>query len=212
MSHRSFCTVWMITVASLAFAQTSLSPIVPPASVNVRLQTSLGPIVLLIEKQRAPITAANFLRYVDQKRLDGCGFYRAMTVGDDGAPGLVQAGLRGSPKKLLKPIAHEPTTLTGLSHVDGALSMARAAPGTATSDFFIVLGDLTSLDAKPAADGSSDAGDPGYAVFGRVVEGMDVVRAITQQPRTATAQVAAMKGQMLAVPVKILTARRVNQP
>jgi peptidyl-prolyl cis-trans isomerase A (cyclophilin A) len=210
MSRRSFCLVWMMTVASLAFAQTTLLAIVPAATVKVRLQTSLGPIVLLIEKQRAPITAANFLRYVDQKRLDGCGFYRAMTVGDAGEAGLVQAGLRGNPKQLFKPIAHEPTTLTGLSHVDGALSMARAAPGSATSDFFIVLGDLTSLDAKPAAEGSSDAGDPGYAVFGRVLDGMDVVRAITQQPRSATALVAAMNGQMLAVPVKILTARRVD--
>ena len=201
----------------------SLAPVAPAAevavapdvasvqtamTVNVRLQTSLGPILLLIEKQRAPITAANFLRYVDQKRLDDCSFYRAMTVGDAGELGLVQAGLRGNPKKSLKPIAHEPTTLTGLSHVDGALSMARAAPGTATSDFFIVLGDLTSLDAKPAAAGSTDIGDPGYAVFGHVVDGMDVVRAIIQQPRSASAAVAAMQGQMLEVPVKIITARR----
>jgi peptidyl-prolyl cis-trans isomerase A (cyclophilin A) len=185
-------------------------PVAPAATVNVRLQTSLGPILLLVEKQRAPITAANFLRYVDQKRLDGCGFYRAMTVGDAGELGLVQAGLRGNPKQSLRPIAHEPTTLTGLSHVDGALSMARAAPGTATSDFFIVLGDLTSLDAKPVAEGRTDVGDPGYAVFGHVVEGMDVVRAISQQPRSASAAVEAMKGQMLEVPVRILTARRVN--
>ena len=215
MSRRSFCLAWMMTVASLASAQTSLSPvapIAPAATVSVLLQTSLGPILLLIEKQRAPITAANFLRYVDQKRLDGCGFYRAMTFGDAGALGLVQAGLRGNPKKSFKAIAHEPTTVTGLSHIDGALSMARAAPGTATSDFFIVLGDLTSLDAKAADAGNAVGGDPGYAVFGRVVEGMEVVRAITQQPRSETAQVEAMKGQMLAAPVKILTARRVSQP
>jgi peptidyl-prolyl cis-trans isomerase A (cyclophilin A) len=177
----------------------------------VQLQTSLGAIVLLVETGRAPITAANFLRYVDEKRLDGCGFYRAMTTGIDVELGLVQAGLRGNPKKSLQPIAHEPTTLTGLSHVDGALSMARAAPGTATADFFIVLGDLSSLDARPAAAGSAGRGDPGYAVFGRVIDGMDVVRAISRQPRSESATVEVMKGQMLEMPVRILTARRQSQ-
>jgi peptidyl-prolyl cis-trans isomerase A (cyclophilin A) len=184
-------------------AQTGVGePIPTPATAKVVLKTSLGDIVLAIETQRAPITAANFLRYVDQKRLDGSDFYRAMAVGDDGQSGLIQGGVRGNPKRVLKPIAHEPTSVTGLSHVSGAISMARADPGTATGDFFIVIGDLTSLDAQP------EGGDPGYAVFGRVVDGMDVVRVILGQPRSATAGTGVMQGQMLAVPVKILTARR----
>jgi peptidyl-prolyl cis-trans isomerase A (cyclophilin A) len=173
-----------------------------PATTKVVLTTSYGDIVLAVETQRAPLTAANFLRYVDEKRLDGSTFYRAMVLGDDGQQGLIQGGLRGNPKRTLKPIAHEPTTATGLSHVNGAISMARAEPGTATADFFIVVGDLVGLDAQP------NGGDPGYAVFGYVVDGMDVVHVIFGQPRSATAGEGAMKGQMLATPVKILKVRR----
>jgi peptidyl-prolyl cis-trans isomerase A (cyclophilin A) len=175
-----------------------------PATVKVVLKTSLGDIVLALETERAPITAANFLRYVDQKRLDGSDFYRAMAVGDDGQYGLIQGGLRGNPRRVLKPIAHESTASTGLSHVSGAISMARAGPGTATADFFIVFGDLVSLDAQP------NGGEPGYAVFGHVVDGMDVVHVIFGQPRSPTAGEGIMRGQMLAMPVKILTARRAN--
>jgi peptidyl-prolyl cis-trans isomerase A (cyclophilin A) len=173
-----------------------------PATVKVVLKTSLGDIVLAVETERAPVTAANFLRYVDQKRLDGSNFYRAMAVGEDGQYGLIQGGLRGNPKRILKPIAHEPTTVTGLSHVNGAISMARDDPGTATADFFIVIGDLVALDAHP------NGGDPGYAVFGHVVDGMDVVHVIFDQQRSSTEGEGVMKGQMLAVPVKILAARR----
>lgn len=178
-----------------------------PETVKVALQTSLGPILLLIEKERAPITAGNFLRYVDQKRLDGIGFYRAVKMGDTGEYGLAQAGVRGDPKRVLKPIAHEPTTVTGLTHVSGAISMARLAPGTATMEFFIVLGNLPAMDAQP--DTQPVQGDNlGYAVFGRVIEGMEVVRAILEQPRSATAGEGVMQGQMLETQVKILTARR----
>jgi len=200
--------VWLVVCASLwlgaAFAQDAAqspteTPV--PATVKVVLNTSLGDIVLAVETERAPVTSANFLRYIDQKRLDGSEFYRAMALGDDGQYGLIQGGLRGNPKRVLKPIAHEPTTVTGLSHVNGAISMARAEPGTATADFFIVIGDLVSLDAQPN-------GDPGFAVFGHVVEGMDVVHAISGQPRSSTAGEGVMKGQMLAMPVKILKARR----
>jgi peptidyl-prolyl cis-trans isomerase A (cyclophilin A) len=137
---------------------------------------------------------------VDQRRFDGCTFYRAVKVDDEGKLGLIQGGLKGNPKLLLKPIAHEPTTVTGLSHVDGAISMARGEPGTANADFFIVVGDTASYDAQPD-------GDPGYAVFGNVVEGMDVVRTILAQPRSEDGH-GVMKGQMIANPVKILTVRR----
>jgi peptidyl-prolyl cis-trans isomerase A (cyclophilin A) len=209
---------WLLACASLwlgvAQAQDAAQPpaddsaspsaVVTPAAATVKviLKTSLGDIVLAVETQRAPITAANFLRYVDQKRLDGSDFYRAMAVGEDGQYGLIQGGLRGNPKRVLKPIAHEPTSVTGLSHVDGAISMARSGPGTATADFFVLIGDLVSLDAQP------NGGDPGYAVFGHVVNGMDVVHVIFSQPRSPTAGAGVMKGQMLATPVRILTARR----
>ena len=149
------------------------------------------------------MTVNNFLRYVDQKRFDGCNFYRAVKLDDEGKFGLIQGGLRGNPKRVFKPIAHEPTTATGLSHVDGAISMARAEPGTASGDFFIVVGDTLSYDAQP------DGEVPGYAVFGHVIEGMDVVRTISGQPRSEDGQ-GVMKGQMIANPVKILAVRRTS--
>lgn len=169
-----------------------------PATVKVTLTTSEGPIVLELEKARAPITTANFLKYVDQKRFDGIGFYRAVKV--QPGFGLIQAGVRNDPKRVLPNIAHEPTSKTGLHHEDGTISMAMAAPGTASGDFFIMIGAAPTMDAQDA--------NPGFAAFGHVAEGMDLVRRIMEMPTSATAGPAVMKGQMLEAPVKILTARR----
>ncbi len=177
-----------------------------PATVPVRIETSAGSITIALETERAPVTAGNFLRYVDGKKLDSAAFYRAVKVGT--GYGLVQGGTRNDRERTLPPIAHEPTSQTGLSHVDGAISMARAAPGSANGDFFITVGDLKSMDANPAAPGDN----LGFAVFGRVTEGMDVVRRILEAPTSPTAGEGAMKGQMLAPEVKILTARRVAAP
>lgn len=174
----------------------------PPATQTVVLNTALGEIHIAVEIERAPITAANFLRYVDNKRFDGMSFYRAHKISEDGKYAIVQGGLQNDPKKLFRPIAHESPLDTGLSHLDGAISMARSDPGTATADFFIVVGDLVSMDGKP------DRSDLGYAVFGRVTSGMDVVRAILEFPRTQEARNPVMKGQMLATPVKVISARR----
>ena len=185
---------------SPAPAEASAAP-VAPATAEVILHTALGDIRVALETERAPITAANFLRYVDQKRFDNITFYRGVKIGDDGKYGLMQGGLKGNTKLAFKPIAHEPTTVTGLSHLDGTLSMARTDPGTATADFFIVIGDLISLDATPG-------GDPGYAAFGKVTVGMDIVRQMLELPRSQEAGDGSMKGQMLAEPVKVLTVRR----
>lgn len=176
----------------------------PPAHALVRvvLQTSAGPITLALEQDRAPLTTANFLAYVDKKRFDGATFYRATKIGD--GYGLVQGGINSDPAKALKPVAHEPTSVTGLSHVDGAISMARFDPGSATGDFFITIGNLPAMDANPAAPGDNE----GFAVFGRVVEGMDVVRAILAAPTSPTEGEGVMKGQMLAPRITITTARR----
>lgn len=180
-------------------ATTTPAPAAPQAAlVRVRLTTDAGPIVIGVDPTAAPVTAGNFLKYVDQKKLDGIGFYRAVKVGD--GYGLVQFGTRNDPKRTLPPIAHEPTTQTGLSHVDGALSMAMATPGTAAGDFFVVVGDITSMDAKP--------GEPGFAVFGRVIEGMDVIRRILIAPTSPTAGEGVMKGQMLDPVIRITSARR----
>jgi peptidyl-prolyl cis-trans isomerase A (cyclophilin A) len=173
-----------------------------PALVNVLMHTSVGDIRIALEKDRAPITAKNFLSYVDLKRFDGITIYRAVKLDEEGKYGMVQGGLQGNPRLVQKPIAHEAPATTGLSHLDGAISMAQAKPGTATADFFFVLGDLKDLDGKGTPE------SPGYAVFGRVTEGMDVLHAILALPRSETAGEGVMKGQMLANPVKILTVRR----
>jgi len=204
MFQRFASLILLWSCIGTAAAQTAPAPApAPPATVRVALTTSEGPILLELEKVRAPATTANFLRYVDTKRLDGSTFYRAMKLAPEF--GLIQGGLRNDPKKLFPPVAHEPTTSTGLSNTDGVISMARDKPGSATADFFISIGDLSSLDAKPDQPGDN----LGFAAFGHVVEGMDVVRRIAAAPTSPTDGEGAMKGQMLAPTIRILTARRV---
>ena len=194
-----------------AHAAPKAAPEPPPIpladTVLVELTTTLGPIRLELDGKHAPITTANFLHYVDTKRFDGITFYRAMHLAWGDQPnGLVQAGQR-DPRRLFPPIAHEPTTLTGLSHKAGAVSMARNAPGTATASFSLLLSDITGLDADPkATDPDLQAG---YTVFGHVVSGMDVVRKIWDAPISPTEGEGVLRGQMLADPVKVLTVRRV---
>jgi peptidyl-prolyl cis-trans isomerase A (cyclophilin A) len=189
-------------------------PATPPAPmpdlVRVAFTTEKGVITAELDAKHAPVTVRNFLRYVDQRRFDGITFYRAMHV-DWGPPpnGLIQTGLR-DPARLFPPIAHEPTSATGLLHKAGALSMARNAPGSAAADFSILLSDMPGLDADLAA--TDPERKAGYAVFGYVVGGMDVARAIWDSPRSPTLGQGVMKGQMLSPPVRVLTVRRVATP
>ncbi len=186
-------------------------PAPPPAPlgdvVRVELVTEQGSIIIDLFHKQAPITVANFVKYVDLGHYNGAAFYRAMKLDWGTQPnGIIQAGIRDT-TKLRKPIAHEPTNVTGIKHTAGTLSMARNAPGTATSDFSILMSDLTGFDADPAsANAESRAG---YAAFGRVVTGMDVALKIFGAPRSATLGVGVMRGQMLAPTIKILKARRV---
>jgi peptidyl-prolyl cis-trans isomerase A (cyclophilin A) len=185
-------------VASAAFADPS------SGKPNVVIQTGAGVILLELELGKAPVTAANFLRYVDSGRFDGSTFYRASRA--PGAPtiGLIEGGLQNDPTRLLAPIVHESTLVTGLTHKDGTISMARDAPGTATADFFICSGSASYLDANPDAAGDN----AGYAAFGAVIQGMDVVRAILALPTTGVARNPAMQGQILDPPVPILGMKR----
>ena len=175
-----------------------------PARTRVRLETDKGAIVIELADDRAPVTVANFLRYVDARRLDGAVFFRGVQA--PGAPeiGLVQAQVQ-DPTKLFPPIAHESTTLTGLKHVDTAVSMARFAPGTAQASFSICCGDAPHLDADPSLPGDN----LGYAVFGQVVEGMEVARAILALPKTGAPPVPSMQGQIYDPPIPIVSARRI---
>jgi peptidyl-prolyl cis-trans isomerase A (cyclophilin A) len=181
-------------------------PPVPSGAVRVALRTSLGTILIDLYRDKAPITVANFLRYVDQKHYDGAAFYRASRPAKDpdGTWGSIQGGLQNRQRAPLPPIAHESTTRTGLSHLNGTISMTRNAPGTATSDFFIVLGDQTGYDADP----SGERDRFGFAAFGRVVDGLEVVKKINLARRSPTAGVGWLKGEMLSPPIPIISARR----
>jgi peptidyl-prolyl cis-trans isomerase A (cyclophilin A) len=149
------------------------------AMVKVTIETELGDIGAEIEVERAPITAANFLRYVDAGFYDGGRWHR--TVLPDNQPDneirieVIQAGVdRTREDERFAPISLERTTLTGLSHRDGTISMARFAPDSAVSDVFICIGDQPSLDFG----GRRNPDGQGFAAFGRVTSGMDIVRAI----------------------------------
>ncbi|MBN2280261.1 MAG: alpha/beta fold hydrolase [Candidatus Marinimicrobia bacterium] len=163
----------------------------------IRMETELGNIIIEADTVRAPITAKNFLRYIDERRFQGACFYRVVTP--DNQPDnnikieVIQGGIPDEASLLrLPPIPHETTEQTGLFHKDGTVSMARLGPGTADAEFFICINDQPELDfgGKRNPDGQ------GFAAFGQVIEGMDVARSIQQGPA---------KGQMLLQPVKIFS-------
>ncbi len=170
---------------------------------QVLIKTELGDIKIEVYTDKAPITAANFLRYVDENRIEGATFYRVVTL--DNQPNsdvkieVIQGDLSSRKAgKRLKPIQHETTDKTGILHKDGAISMARDKPGTASSEFFICVGGQPELDfgGKRNPDGQ------GFAAFGRVIKGMDVVRKIQQQP---------VDGQRLITRIKIISVTRAKQ-
>lgn len=173
-----------------------------PDLVRVRLDTEAGPILLELDARRAPVTTANFVAYVDQNRFDGTVFYRAARTRGAAHRGFIQGGIRRDARRALPRIAHEPTSETGLTHGEGAISMTRMEPGTAMGDFIITANPIPSMDAR--------GGEPGFAVFGRVVEGMDVVRRILAAETAANAGSGAMRGQMIAQPVTIRSATRAD--
>ena len=191
-------------------ATNSAAPAPVPDTARVRLETDAGTIVLQLDGRHAPVTTANFLAYVDQHRFDGVTFYRASRTPHRTGQGFIQGGIRRNAMLGLPPIAHEPTSRTGLRHVDGTISMARLEPGSAMGDFFIVSGAMPSMDAghRRPSSGNNDA--EGYAAFGRVVEGMDVIRRILAAPTIENAGAGAMRGQMLERPVTIVRAVRAD--
>ena len=194
----------LLACAAPAVAQAPVQPAPRPEApkedlVRVALETSAGRIVLALDRARAPLTTANFLSYVDGGKFDGENIYRAMPYGEGG---LIQGGITSDATKLGKPVEHEPTSKTGLKHVAGTISMANLGPGTAKADFFILTTDIAAFDASGS--------DQGFAVFGRVVEGMDVAKAILASPVSPTKGDGAMKGQMLEPTVKIVKAARVE--
>jgi peptidyl-prolyl cis-trans isomerase A (cyclophilin A) len=200
MTDRSFVAVaaLLLIPGLLAGASSALQRGTLP---HVVVQTELGDIEIEVDGARAPITAANFLKYVDGRHFDGGTWHR--TVKMDNQPDnqikieVIQAGVNPDrAKEGFAPIPLERTNKTGILHKDGTVSMARGGADTATSGFFICINDQPSLDFG----GMRNADGQGFAAFGRVVRGMDVVRRIQQAPNT--------DAQKLTPPVKIIAVTR----
>jgi peptidyl-prolyl cis-trans isomerase A (cyclophilin A) len=182
----------------------AFNPPVPkhlPDIVRIRIETSAGPIVVALDHRHAPITTTNFVRYVDDHRLDGTNFYRASRIPGDPKHGFIQGGIAHAASLMLPPIRLEATSETGLRHLDGTISMAHSTPDTAMGDFTIDIGAQPGLDAKPGKRPE----DKGFAAFGQVVEGMDVARRILALP---TAPLRGKPSEQLAAPVRIIRVTR----
>lgn len=172
------------------------------AEVGIVIETALGRIEAVLYPDSAPITVANFLHYVDLGLYDGGVFHRTVTMenqpNNDVKIEVIQGGVDPARSdEIGEPIPLERTTVTGLHHGDGAISMARLAPDSAKSDFFICIGDQPELDfgGKRNPDGQ------GFAAFGQVTQGMDVVRRIQESPH---------EEQRLTPPVTIQRIRRLD--
>lgn len=173
-----------------------------PKTVNIEMKTELGPIVMELYPDKAPITCENFLKYIKNDKFNGLGFYRVVRM--DNQPNseieieVIQGGFGpGEPDEYpfqYEAIAHETTAATSILHKDGVLSMARMEQGTASSEFFICVGDQPSLDFG----GQRNPDGQGFAAFGKVTQGMDVVRQIQVLPDNS---------QMLLERVKIQSVR-----
>ncbi|MET0371710.1 MAG: peptidylprolyl isomerase [Sphingobium sp.] len=172
-----------------------------PGYTRVAIETSLGTITVAVDQRRAPRTTANFLAYVDDGRFDGVTFYRAARRKSSPGQGLIQGGIDTDLRRALPPVKHEPTSLTGIRHLDATISMARPdRPNSAMGNFFITIGPTPTMDARPPYIG--------YAAFGHVVAGMDVVKRILAVPTCCGS--GPMRGQMIKDRVTIRQMRRID--
>jgi peptidyl-prolyl cis-trans isomerase A (cyclophilin A) len=195
----------LLVLATVVFATSVWAQAKP---VRVLVQTELGDIVIEVDAAKAPGTAANFLKYVDAGHYDGGTFHR--TVKMDNQPEstikieVIQAGVNPEVAKSgFPPIALERTSVTGILHKDGAVSMARGGPDSATSGWFICINDQPSLDFG----GMRNPDGQGFGAFGRVVSGMDVVRKIQMAPSSADRKTN-VEAQRLTPPIKIVKTAR----
>ena len=176
------------------------------AEVRVRIVTDSGTIDVALAPDKAPGTVANFLRYVDEHRYDGGSFYRAVTLQNQLPAAqqpqieVIQGGIDSDSAKRLPPIPHETNDRSGIRHTDGVISMARGTPGTASSEFFFVINDQPALDFG----GMRNKDGQGFAAFGHVIKGMDVVRRIQRMPS------AGQPPQRMVTPVRIQSVSRIK--
>lgn len=175
-------------------------------AVLVTMATSYGEVQIELYPGKAPLSVSNFLQYVDGGHYDGSTFYRSVHYGNDnGNPKIeVIQGGRGEAEAPFPPIAHESTEQTGILHTDGVISMARGDVGTASSEFFICIGDQPGLDFGEVRNPD----EQGFAAFGRVVSGMDVIHTIHNLPSAAPAYSAYVEGQIIEEPAIIENIRR----
>jgi len=171
-----------------------------PSPVRVVMQTDLGDIEIEVDTVHAPVSAANFLRYVDGGLYDGGRFHRTVRPDNQVSKPVKIEVIQGAANQersdgFFPAIPLERTSVTGLRHLDGTVSMARSTPDTGTHEFFVCIGDQPSLDFG----GARNPDGQGFAAFGRVVRGMDVVRRIQSAPAA---------GERLTPPVTIRSARR----
>lgn len=188
-------------VALLAAAPAVAQPGARPGVVRVQLHTAMGDIVVALDAKHAPKSTANFLAYVDDGRLDGTYFYRTARAANSPKTGFIQGGIAQDVRRSLPPVPLETTAKTGIRHLDATISLARRdPPDSATGNFSLTVGPAPGLDAKGKF--------LGYAAFGRVAGGMDVVRRILALP--SGYGTGAMRGQMILKPVPILYAKRLD--
>jgi peptidyl-prolyl cis-trans isomerase A (cyclophilin A) len=195
---RAIVGICLLALGSRLEAQSG--PGAKPVIVRLVIETERGDIGISLDSAHAPTTVANFLRYVDGGFYTGGVFHRTVTPANQPNNNVRIEVIQGGPNPQRRgegfpAIELERTSATGLKHRDGTLSMARAGPNTATSDFFICIGDQPSLDFG----GQRNADGQGFAAFGQVTNGMDVVRAIQASPS---------QGQTLAPPIAIRRIRR----
>src|SRR5262245_22101535 len=183
MSHSKLIVLLVALLSASAGAQQT-STKATPGRIALVIETERGNMDIVLDSAKAPVTVANFLRYVDNGAYANGAFHRAVTPAnqpnDSVKIQVIQGGANPQRDATLRfpPIPLEQTSVTGLRHRDGTLSMARAGPNTATSDFFICIGDQPSLDFG----GHRNLDGQGFAAFGQVTAGMEIVRAIQSSP------------------------------
>lgn len=200
MKNSLLAVCFLVATTFVSFAQ------------KVKISTTKGNIVLELYAEKAPLTVANFLRYVDEKRYDGAKFYRVVRMDNQSTSPVkievIQGGLQNDSTKMLPPIPQETTNKTGILHVDGAISMARGKPESGASEFFICI------NAQPELDfgGKRNPDGQGFAAFGKVIKGMEVVKKIQQGVTGQDGPTNAYSNpmQLLKEPVIIKSARRVK--
>lgn len=196
----------IMTVITAAMVLIGTHAIADEGTVRVLMTTSQGEIGIDLYLDKAPVTAGNFLQLIENGDMDGGSFYRVVTYENDrGSPKIevIQGGLADASEGF-ETVAHESTEQTGILHTDGVISMARGAVGTASTEFFICIGDQPGLDhGQPR-----NADEQGFAAFGKVVSGMGVVRKIQGLPADGPTDSDYTRGQILTEPAAIVSVRR----